>query len=66
MDEAKLHELLGKMVTELGAAFVGASVIIGDQLGLYKALAAHGAVTARTTCCGDRAGQYHGQCHACT
>jgi DNA-binding IclR family transcriptional regulator len=28
--------------TELGAAYVGASVIIGDQLGLYKTLAAHG------------------------
>lgn len=42
MNEAKLHELLGKMVTELGAAVVGASVILGDQLGLYKALAANG------------------------
>lgn len=39
MNEAKLYELLGKMVTELGAAYVGASVIIGDQLGLYKTLA---------------------------
>jgi 2-polyprenyl-3-methyl-5-hydroxy-6-metoxy-1,4-benzoquinol methylase len=42
VNEAKLHELLGKMVTELGAAVVGASVILGDQLGLYKALAADG------------------------
>ena len=42
MNEAKLYELLGKMVTELGAAVAGASVIIGDQLGLYKALAASG------------------------
>jgi len=42
MDEAKLYELLGKMVTELGAAYVGASVIIGNNLGLYTALAAHG------------------------
>lgn len=47
MDEGKLNELLGKMVTEMGAAFVGASVIIGDQLGLYKALAAGGALTSQ-------------------
>ncbi|HMN30759.1 MAG TPA: methyltransferase domain-containing protein [Caldilineaceae bacterium] len=46
MNETKLHELLGKMVSELGAAYVGASVIIGDQLGLYKALAANDALTA--------------------
>ena len=42
MNQEKLYELLGKMVTELGAAYVGASVIIGDKLGLYKALAANG------------------------
>ena len=42
---ATLNELLGKMVTELGAAYVGASVILGDQLGLYKELAAGGALT---------------------
>jgi len=46
MNEAKLNELLGKMVTELGAAFAGASVIIGDQLGLYQALAANGPLTS--------------------
>jgi len=44
IDEGKLNELLGKMVTELGAALVGASVILGDQLGLYKELAAGGAL----------------------
>ncbi len=36
INETKLNELLGKMVTELGAAYIGASVILGDQLGLYK------------------------------
>ena len=46
INEAKLNELLGKMVTELGAAYVGASVILGDQLGLYKELAAGGAITS--------------------
>ncbi len=47
INEGKLNELLGKMVTELGAAFIGASVIIGDQLGLYKTLAADGALTSQ-------------------
>ncbi|MCE7982903.1 MAG: class I SAM-dependent methyltransferase [Caldilinea sp. CFX5] len=46
MNEAKLNELLGKMVTELGAAWTGASVIIGDQLGLYQALAANRPLTS--------------------
>jgi len=45
INEGKLNELLGKVVTELGAAFVGAGVILGDQLGLYKELAAGGALT---------------------
>lgn len=47
MNEEKLNALLGKMVTDLGAALVGASVIIGDQLGLYKTLAAGGALTSQ-------------------
>lgn len=46
INEAKLNELLGKMVTELGAAYVGASVILGDELGLYRELAAGDALTS--------------------
>lgn len=46
INEAALNALLGKMVTELGAAYVGSSVILGDQLGLYKALAEHGPTTS--------------------
>jgi 2-polyprenyl-3-methyl-5-hydroxy-6-metoxy-1,4-benzoquinol methylase len=42
INEQALMALLGKMVTEMGAAYVGASIIIGDQLGLYKSVAAHG------------------------
>lgn len=45
-DEGKLNELSGKMVTDLGAAMVGANVIVGDQLGLYKTLAADGSLTS--------------------
>jgi 2-polyprenyl-3-methyl-5-hydroxy-6-metoxy-1,4-benzoquinol methylase len=46
INEEALYALLGKMVTELGAAVVGTSVILGDQLGLYRALAAHGPTTS--------------------
>ena len=39
LDEHKLHELLGLMVNELGASQNAALVILGDELGLYQALA---------------------------
>jgi 2-polyprenyl-3-methyl-5-hydroxy-6-metoxy-1,4-benzoquinol methylase len=35
----KLNELVGKLVGDLGAAMTGASVLLGDRLGLYKAMA---------------------------
>jgi 2-polyprenyl-3-methyl-5-hydroxy-6-metoxy-1,4-benzoquinol methylase len=46
VDEAKLHAFMGKMVGDMGAALSGALVLIGDKLGLYKALADGGAATA--------------------
>ena len=46
INEEKLHDMLGKMITEMGAAAVGVQVIIGDKLGLYKALAANGGLTS--------------------
>ena len=46
MNEEKLNQLLGKMVTELGAAVMGAHIIIGDKLGLYKALNSNGGLTS--------------------
>ena len=45
IDEMKMHELLGKMVGDMGAAAVAPLVILGDRLGLYKALAADGPLT---------------------
>ena len=39
VDEAKLNELLGRMVGDLAAAATVALVRLGDSLGLYKALA---------------------------
>ena len=42
IDEQKLESLLGTMVNELGAAANAALVLLGDKLGLYRALADHG------------------------
>jgi SAM-dependent methyltransferase len=39
VDPDKLNEFLGRFVGDLGAAMHGPLVVIGDQLGLYKALA---------------------------
>ena len=40
IDEAKLNEFMGNFVHDMGAVAHAATVVIGDQLGLYKALAA--------------------------
>jgi SAM-dependent methyltransferase len=39
MNEAKLHEFMGRLVTDMGGAAMLASVIIGEELGLYRAMA---------------------------
>jgi SAM-dependent methyltransferase len=39
MDEAKLQEFMGKLVNDMGGAAMLASVILGEELGLYRALA---------------------------
>ena len=48
MNEAKLHEFMGKVVTDMGGAWMMAMVLIGDELGLYKAMADGRAVDADT------------------
>src|SRR5215210_4872847 len=46
LDEAKLHEFIGKVVNEWGAAQGALLALVGDKLGLYKAMArAGGALT---------------------
>ncbi|HEY2461918.1 MAG TPA: class I SAM-dependent methyltransferase [Candidatus Acidoferrum sp.] len=45
LNQDKLHEFLGKAITDFGAVFHAALIGIGDKLGLYKALAAGGAQT---------------------
>jgi len=39
IDQDKLNEFLGKFVADFGATFNAGMVVIGDKLGLYKALA---------------------------
>jgi 2-polyprenyl-3-methyl-5-hydroxy-6-metoxy-1,4-benzoquinol methylase len=46
LNETKLHELLGKVVTEMGAAANGPLVILGDKLGLYKTLSESESMTS--------------------
>ncbi|QDV66832.1 Demethylrebeccamycin-D-glucose O-methyltransferase [Rosistilla carotiformis] len=46
INENRMHDLLGKMVSEMGAAAVGSLVILGDKLGLYRALAKDGPLSA--------------------
>jgi SAM-dependent methyltransferase len=38
IDQAKLNEFLGRFVGDLGAALSAALVVIGDRLGLYRAM----------------------------
>jgi SAM-dependent methyltransferase len=45
IDEAKLQAFMGQFVGDLGAALSVATVIIGDKLGLYKAMADGAPVT---------------------
>lgn len=45
IDMTKLLEFIGKAVTDLGATFNAGLVVIGDKLGLYKAMAGAGPMT---------------------
>jgi 2-polyprenyl-3-methyl-5-hydroxy-6-metoxy-1,4-benzoquinol methylase len=45
IDENKLNEFMGRAVGDIGAAISAALVLIGDELGLYKAMAAAGPIT---------------------
>ena len=45
IDQARLDEVLGRFVADLGAVFAAPAVVVGDKLGLYKGLAAAGPST---------------------
>jgi hypothetical protein len=38
VDEQKLHDLMGRAIIDFGAVSTAPLVIIGDRLGLYRAL----------------------------
>jgi SAM-dependent methyltransferase len=46
MNEAKLEAFVGQAVGDLGAAISGLMLYLGDQLGLYKAMAGAGPLTS--------------------
>ncbi len=55
MNEAKLNEFMGKLVVDMGGAAIMANVILGEELGLYRAMADGQPLTpeqlaARTQC----------------
>ncbi len=46
VDQAKLHEFVMKAVGEMGAAMNAALILVGDKLGLYKAMASSEPITS--------------------
>jgi ubiquinone/menaquinone biosynthesis C-methylase UbiE len=46
IDEGRLNEFLGRFVGDLGATVAAGAVVLGDRLGLYRALAAGPATAA--------------------
>jgi len=46
IDESKLNAFMGKAVQDMGAALHASLVIVGDKLGLYKAMAGAGPMTS--------------------
>jgi hypothetical protein len=58
MDEVKLNAFMGRLVSDMGAAAMLANVLLGDELGLYKAMADSQPITpqdlAGKTGCNER------------
>jgi SAM-dependent methyltransferase len=44
IDEIKLDALMGKMLNDMGAAMSGALILVGDKLGLYRAMSGAGPI----------------------
>ena len=45
IDQVRFDEFLGRAVNDMGAAMSGLLVVVGDRLGLYKAMAGAGPMT---------------------
>ena len=58
MEESALMSFVGKAVTDVGAVLAGSMVVLGDRLGLYRAMAGAGEMTsselAERTGCNER------------
>lgn len=58
MNEERLNEFMGKLVTDMGGAAMMASVVVGEELGLYRAMADGDSITpeelAERTMCNPR------------
>ena len=48
IDQTALEELMGRVAGDFGAALHASTVVLGDKLGLYRALAEHGPTDAAT------------------
>jgi SAM-dependent methyltransferase len=46
VNEERLHQFVGKGISDMAAIVNGAMVVLGDRLGLYRAMAGAGPVTA--------------------
>ena len=46
LDESGMNAFVGKLIGDMGAAFTAPLIVLGDRLGLYKALAEIGPTTA--------------------
>ena len=47
IDETKLNKIIQKVIEDIGATFHAPLVLIGEKLGLFKAMAGAGLLTAR-------------------
>src|SRR5947209_17748861 len=47
IDEAKLEAFMGQAVTDMGAIISAPLMVIGEKLGLYKAMAGAGPITSQ-------------------
>jgi SAM-dependent methyltransferase len=54
IDEAKLHAVMGQAVSDMGAVISGPLFVLGEKLGLYKAMAGAGPLTSQEVA--DRSG----------
>ena len=68
MDETRLNAFMGKLVNDMGGAAMLANVIVGEELGLYRAMADSQPVTPqalaeKTTCNPRLVREWHGITH---